>query len=250
MSIIEERLPWLETFQLERGSHSPDGRACIMEAAAYIAGEPWSDHPKCVSPAIGAFLRSWNDSLSDEDRQILKPYVTKVIGTRGTKAQEEKRAWLAMDWLARECAPAFLRLAGLTEHAVALEGLAALTTTRHVQAAQPKLDAAGTAAGAAVWAAAAGAAARDAAWVAVWAAAAGAAARDAAKDAAWAAAWAAAAGAAARDAARDAAWAAAWAAAGATAAGAAARTARAALRPTVKQLQQSALLLLDRMIEA
>ena len=105
MSILEDRLPWLETVELERGAHLQNGKACIMEAAAYIAGEPRSDHPECVSPVIGAFLRSWNDSLSDEGRQILKPYVTKIIGTRGTKAQEEKRAWMVTDWQARECAP-------------------------------------------------------------------------------------------------------------------------------------------------
>jgi hypothetical protein len=196
MSIIEERLPWLETFTLDSGAHSPDGKACIMEAAAYVAGEEWTDHPECVSPVIAAFLRNWNDSLPDEDRgRLLRPYITKAIGTRGTKAQEQKRAWMATDWLARECAPAFLRTAGLTEHAEALEKLAAITTTKRAEAAQPTLRAAR-------------AAATDAA-------------TDAATAAAWAAAWAAA---------RAAAW--------------------DALEPTVNQLQTSALLLLDRMIEA
>ena len=82
---------------------------------------------------------------------------------------------------------------------------------------------------------------RDAAGAAAWdaaRAAAGAAARAAARDAA---------GAAAEAAARDAAWAAgdaAWDAAGATGA------AGAKLAPTVKELQQSALSLLIRMIEA
>jgi len=172
---------------------------CVMEAVAFVAEEKWSDSPECASPVVAAFLRSWNDSLGDDDRQMLKPYVLKVVGTRGTKAQEEKRAWMATDWLARECAPAFLRLAGLTDHAEALEGLAALTSTGRATKAQPKL--------AAAWAAARNAA-RNAAG-----AAAGAAARNAA-----------------RDAARDAAW--------------------AALVPTVKLLQKSALQLLDRMIQA
>ncbi len=303
MSILEERLPYLETLELESGGHEAPNNglvhACVMEAVAYVAGDPWSDHPECVSPVLGAFLRSWNDSLADVDRQMLKPLIPRLVGTKASKKVEEKRAWMATDWLARECAPAFLRLSGLTEHAEALEGLAALTTTQRAKKAQPTLAAAGAAAWdaaraaaraaawAAAWAAArdaardaAWAAARDAAWDAAWAAAgdaawaaawaaardaaraaaraaaadaagaaAGAAARDAAGGAAWAAAWA-----AARDAARDAAWAAAAdaarAAAGAAARDAAGDAAWAALEPTVKQLQASALLLIDRMIDA
>ena len=165
MTIIEERLALLDTLVLEHGAHSPDGKFCIMEASAYIAGEPWSDSPECVSPVIAAFLRSWNDSLDDDARQMLKPYVTKVIGTRTTKADETKRAWMCTDWLARECAPAFLRCAGLTEHAETLESLAALTNAKRATAAQPKLVAAWDAATDAARDAAT-AAARDAAWAA------------------------------------------------------------------------------------
>jgi hypothetical protein len=275
VSVIEDRLAYLEPLQLEQGSHpAPNNglvHACVMEAVAYVAGETWSDHPECASPVIGAFLRSWNDSLSDADRQMLKPLIPRLVGTKASDLVEEKRVWMATDWLARECAPAFFRVAGLTEHAEALERLTALTTTKRAEKAQPTLDAAWAAARAA-----ARAAAGDAAWDAAWAAAraaARAAAGDAAGDAAWdaagdaagAAAWAAAgaaAWAAARAAAKDAAaaaawaaagaWAAAWAAAGAwSAAGAAAGAAPgAALELTLKQLQQSALLLVERMIEA
>lgn len=80
MSIIEERLRYIDTLTLGRGSHSPPSNgmvsACVMEATAYVSGEGWSDHPECVSPVIGAFLRSWNDSLTETDRQLLKPRVT------------------------------------------------------------------------------------------------------------------------------------------------------------------------------
>jgi hypothetical protein len=232
MSVIEDRLSYIEALKLGSGSHAPPSNglvnACVMEAVAYVAGEPFSDHPACASPVITSFLLSWNDSMSDEDRQMLKPYIPRLVGTRTTKKDEEVRAWMLTDWLARECAPAWLRLAGLKEQVEALEALAPLKSATSARKAQPTLDAArkdsaaaraaaGDAAGAAAWAAAraaAWAAARDAAWAAAGAAA-GAAARDAAR-------------AAARDAARAA--------------------ARAALAPTTRGLQQSALLLLDRMI--
>jgi hypothetical protein len=234
VTIIEERLAALEELTLDRGAHEPDGQFCVMEAAAWIAGEPWSDAPKCVSPVISEFLRSWNDSLDDDDRQMLKPLIPKVIGTTRNKRDEERRAWMCIDWLARECAPAFLRLAGLMEDAETLEGLAPLANKRSAEKAQPKLDSAR-------------AAARDAAWSAVgdadWEAA-RAAARDAAQDSARAAAWHAAqdtAQVAAWSAVEDAAWHAAWYAARAAVG--------AALEPTVKTLQASAVLLVERMAE-
>jgi hypothetical protein len=260
MSVIEDRLPYLEPLKLGRGSHVPPSNglvnACVMEAVAYVAGEPFSDHPTCASPVITSFLVSWNDAMDDVDRQMLKPYIVRLVGTNTGKRHEEQRAWMLTDWLARECAPAWMRLAGLAAQAELLKALAPLTSAASARKAQPVLDAArkdSDAARDAAWAAAwdaAWAAARDAAW-----AAAGDAARAAARDAAWAAAGDAA-RAAARDAARAAAWdaarAAAWAAARA-AAGDAARAAawaaaRDALAPTTRGLQRSALLLLDRMI--
>jgi hypothetical protein len=241
---------------LYHGAHDPNGKMCVMEAVAFVAGEPWSDHPECASPVIGAFLRSWNDVLDDEDRQQLKPYVTKLVGTKGTKAQEDARVWMALDWLVRDYTPVWLRLAGLNSQAELLVNLPEFKKGMKLPSVKPTLEAvrkdaaaardaaragAWDAARAGAWdAARAGAwdAARAGAWAAAWAAA-----RAAAGDAAWAAAWAAA-GDAAWAAAGDAAWAAARAAAG-DAAGAAAR---AALQPAVTECQQSAHRLLDRMI--
>jgi hypothetical protein len=257
MSVIEDRLPYLEPLKLGRGSHEPPSNglvnACVMEAVAYVAGEPFSDHPECASPVITSFLVSWNDSMDDVDRQMLKPYIVRLVGTRTGKRHEEQRAWMLTDWLARECAPAWLRLAGLKEQAELLESLAPLTSAASARKAQPVLDAARAAAGDAARdaaRAAARAAARDAAWDAAGDAA-RAAARAAAGDAAWDAARAAAraaAGDAAWDAARAAAGDAAWDAAGAAAWDAARAAAWDALASTARGLQQSVLLLLDRMI--
>jgi len=251
----------LETLQLKKGAHSKfeDG-ACIMEAVAYVAGEPWSDHPACASPVISAFLRSYNDSVSDEVRQTLKPFIPRLVGTASTPEVESRRAIMATDWLIRVHTPAWLRLAGLTAHADALAGFPEITALAQIPSIMAPLDAARKDS------AAARAAARDAAWAARAAAwAARAAARDAAwaaRDAAWAArdaAW------AARAAARDAAWAARAAAgdaAGAARAAAgdaawAARAARAAARdaaekklaPTVLAIQATIPALIERMID-
>ena len=231
---------------LKAGTHEPNGDACVMEAVAFVAGEPWSAHPECACPVIGAFLRSWNDALNDGDREtLLRPLIPSIIGTRSTKTLENQRAAMAMDWLVRTHLPAWLRLAGLTEHANALSGLPDITNFSRAPSLKGPLDAAWDAAWEAARAAATATGARAAAMAAARAAAM-AAAWDAAWEAARAAATAtgarAAAMAAARAAAMAAAWDAAWEAAG--------EAARDALLPTQKELQKSALELLKCMIAA
>ena len=203
----------LDAITLDRGGHRrPDDGLCVMEAVAYFAAEKHSDYPECVSPVIGAFLRRWNDDLDDEGRQKLKRLIPLVVGTNTGKADDETRAWLVTDWMVRTYLPAWLDLGGMGEQAAAVRALDPIISATAWRQGSPAVDGARRAA-AAAW---------DAAW-------------DAARDAAWAAARAAAgaaAGAAARDAARAAAWDAAWD----------------VLRPTVEELQRSALGLLDRMI--
>jgi len=224
----------LTNIVLKQGSHAYRGQGmCAMEAAAYVAGEKHSDHPACVSPVIGAFMRSWNDSLPDDESRtrLLLPLIPKILNTAGSSDVEERRSWMAVDWMARTYAPAWLGLAGLTEHASALRALAPIVDAASAEASNDALKAARAAAGDAARAAAWDAAS-DAAWDAAWAAT-----RAAAWNAVWDAAGAAA-GAAAWTAARAAAW---------NAAGAAAYTSR-KLAPTVELLQASAVYLVERMV--
>ncbi len=166
--------------RLDKGSHPPntDQQWCVMEAAAWMAGEEWSDRPQCVSPVLSTFLMTWNDGLPDDDRQMLTRYLAPapegVIGTVGLAEVESVRAWMAADWLVRVHTPAWLRLAGLTEHADRLAALPELTRAGQVPSIKPALEAARSDARAA-W---------EAAWEAAWAAA-RAAAGEAAGEAAW-----------------------------------------------------------------
>ena len=255
MTTPRERLAALPP--LSKGAHKhEDEGACVMEAVAYVAGEPWTDRPACACPVISAFMRAWNDDLpTDADRdRLLRPLVPRLAGSRATPEVETCRAWLAVDWLVRTCAPTWLALTkDLEGHAHAIRGLPALVSADVVQehhstitaawdaaraaAASPaardaaaRVAAASTAAAstaastaAASTAASTAAASTAAAWDAAAAAgattraAAGATARAAAEAAARAAAW-------------DAAWAAAWAAARAAARDAAWAAARDAAR--------------------
>ncbi len=269
-------IPWdIDNLTIRHGKHDPPNgqvSSCAMEAAylrwAARQGWPkkkivdgWTDSLACVCPYIGAWVRNWNDGISDDDRGdsvrtlIFTPEVLDLLPeTKGDDALMLRRMWMAIDWDIRMRTPAFLRLAKLEAQAIALESLPEILSQTHLTNARAacvdarqKGDAARAAARAAAWDAAR-AAARAAAWDAAWAAAgdaAGAAAGAAAGDAARAASRAAA-GAAAGDAARDAAGVAAGDAAG-DAAGAAAW---AAIKPTVEAMQASAVELLRRMCAA
>src|SRR5437879_368052 len=132
----------LDAIRLKRGAHpSLQVGACILELVSYVAGEKWSDHPACVSPVIAAFLRRWNDDLDDDDRQRLKPFIGRVIGTSTGPADDRRRAWTLADWVARTYLPAWLRLAKLDAQAAAVEALPELTDAGDWQAVRPTLEA-------------------------------------------------------------------------------------------------------------
>ena len=178
MIIDQERLA--KVTALESGSHAPDGRWCIMEAAAFVAGEPWSDRPECVSPVIGAFMRNWNDNLPDDERTaLLLPLLPKLLNTRGSTELEQRRSLMAADWLVRTHTVAWLRLAKLDKQADLLASLPEITSMAQIPSIRGPLEAVRIDGGASR------AAAEAAAWAAAEAAeaAAEAAARAAAGDA-------------------------------------------------------------------
>ena len=125
--IVPDRISVLDTLCLKSGSHtSLDQGSCVMEAVAYVAGEPWADHPRCACPVLTSFMIAWNDALPDDatrDR-LLKPYVLRLIDTRSTPAAEERRSYMALDWLIRVHTPKWLDLVpALRRHAKALRDL-------------------------------------------------------------------------------------------------------------------------------
>src|SRR5436309_3003280 len=118
----------LDQLHLDSGGHNgPDDGMCLLEAAAYFAGEPWTDHPKCVSQVIGAFGRRFNDDLDDEGRQQLKPYIPRLVGTNTGPEDEERRRWLIADWMLQRHLPAWLDAAGMPEQAAVVRALPRIT---------------------------------------------------------------------------------------------------------------------------
>ena len=181
--VLHDRMAQLDAISLAKGNHdaNADLQMCVMELVAYVAGEPWSDHPQCACPVITNFLISWNDALpsnAERDR-LLKPLIPLIVGTRSTTNVEQRRSYLALDWLIRVQMPKWLdMLPALQAHANTLRELDAIANMASTVAAGAAVNAARDAAGYAAAGAAAGAAwdaAGDAAWDATRDAARGAA---------------------------------------------------------------------------
>src|ERR671921_741037 len=95
MDTFDHILHW----KLKQGSHAfpgKDGGTCINEAAIVAAGFPYQpvrsvhDMPKCFSRPICALAMQLNDNASDEERQHLLPFVTR-LACRDTVAIELAR---------------------------------------------------------------------------------------------------------------------------------------------------------------
>ena len=65
-----------------------------MELASYLAGERWSDHPRCTHPLLAALARDVNDHVSDDARQRLAPLIPDVIGLNGDDPRVD--AWISL----------------------------------------------------------------------------------------------------------------------------------------------------------
>lgn len=80
--MLNEYLSLLPVIVLSAGSHKPGKEMCVMEAASYIAGEPWTDHPDCVQSMVADMCRSLNDHCSDDFRnEHMTPLVFETVGT-------------------------------------------------------------------------------------------------------------------------------------------------------------------------
>jgi hypothetical protein len=89
----------LDSLRLEPGKHrSPRDGVCLLELTSILAREEFSDRPRCVCEVIAAFLRGWNDRSSHAERQRLRPYATRVIGSRAGRGATSRRRDVCLIW--------------------------------------------------------------------------------------------------------------------------------------------------------
>ncbi len=99
MEAFDTILNW----KLKRGSHKfpgPDGGTCINEAAIVAAGFPYqSVHfvelmPSCFSRPICRWAMELNDMATDEQRQQLLPFVTRLACADTPKVERERQEYI------------------------------------------------------------------------------------------------------------------------------------------------------------
>jgi len=96
MAVVPEFMPMLSP-----GKHrSARSGGCFMEIASFLAGDPWSDHPKCTDPALAEVSRCVNDVMPDSARSLLAPMIPSVIGTGGRSRDDRMRIAASV---VREC---------------------------------------------------------------------------------------------------------------------------------------------------
>jgi len=100
--------------RLAAGSHgSPREGVCVVELASLLAGEKFSDRPRCVCDVVAGFMRSLNDRLAHADRQRLIPYASRALGTDDGPGPARARRDLCLAWAgANTEGGALRRLAG------------------------------------------------------------------------------------------------------------------------------------------
>jgi hypothetical protein len=77
---------------LSRGKHRSIRKgACFMEMASVLAGERWSDHPRCTHPLLGDVARHINDLTSDGERHHLAVLIPSVVGLNSADPRMDAR---------------------------------------------------------------------------------------------------------------------------------------------------------------
>jgi hypothetical protein len=91
-------------WKLKRGSHvfpGKDGGTCINEAAIVAAGLPYEPvrsvetMPACFSRPICRLAMLLNDEASDEERQLLLPFVTRLACADTREIEWEREVYIA-----------------------------------------------------------------------------------------------------------------------------------------------------------
>ena len=133
----------LDNLQLLSGGHKPPTgseppEVCLLEAVAWMAGEPWSDHPQCVCDVLGSFGRRLNDLLPDDLRQKLVPFIPEMLGTAGD-GHAQARRWMAVDWSVRTAAPMWMDAAGKADFAARYRAMPPIVDRASFDAVYPQL---------------------------------------------------------------------------------------------------------------
>src|SRR4051812_11422479 len=84
-------------YHLRRGhSDNPAEGACAMDAVNWLVHGKHGDAPECACPVIAAYVVRGNDSMPDDTRQRLLPYLFRIAGSRSEEHQAARARILVL----------------------------------------------------------------------------------------------------------------------------------------------------------
>src|SRR3954470_6658475 len=87
-----------QTVRLSKGRHKNAAEGtCVAELTSMLAGERFTDHPRCACPALTAFLRGYNDAIDNGKRQDLYALASELVGTRADEETTTARGERLVD---------------------------------------------------------------------------------------------------------------------------------------------------------
>jgi hypothetical protein len=90
---------------LAEGMHlAPEDGVCLMEYVSVLAGERFTDHPRCTEPTVAFVARLVNDTVSDTDRGLLAPLAADLSVLGRSDAVTSARLVVAVIHRARSAA--------------------------------------------------------------------------------------------------------------------------------------------------
>lgn len=96
---------------LSAGAHlAPEDGLCLMEFVSVLAGERFTDSPRCTEPTLAFLARLVNDMVTDADRSLLAPVAADLSRLGRVDAGGSLRLVLAVVRRARATTPANPRL--------------------------------------------------------------------------------------------------------------------------------------------
>jgi hypothetical protein len=111
---VPEGLPSLASGKHVKGT----GKACVMELMSVLAGEQWSDSPRCVHPVLRSASIVVNDHLPDEHRNLLIPMIVRLFGTGDIEYRNQAENALARQMLREQGVRAWFNNEPLSRHNV------------------------------------------------------------------------------------------------------------------------------------
>lgn len=110
-------------YDLRKGNTDhPANGACLYDAAKWIVYGQIGDDPQCACPIIRHYAINLNDSMDNETRQLLKPFILRIVGNIDPASEAERLHYIVLE-TARRITPLMLEAAGLAKDAFVLRSL-------------------------------------------------------------------------------------------------------------------------------